>query len=80
MAGRKVQEENDRLRVLFVCSMNQWRSSTAERVYGRSSKIDARSSGTSSKARKRVSVLDIKWADLVLVMEGKHRQRLRDGV
>lgn len=66
-----------RLRVLFVCSRNQWRSPTAERQWRRSSVVDARSAGTSDKARRRVRESDLQWADLVLVMEHKHRQRLQ---
>ncbi|MGK0241037.1 MAG: putative protein tyrosine phosphatase [Candidatus Pelagisphaera sp.] len=77
MEDRKTHRKDDLLKVLFVCSMNQWRSPTAERVYGRNARIEARSAGTSSKARRRVFALDIKWADLVLVMENKHRQRLK---
>jgi len=66
-----------RLRVLFVCSRNQWRSPTAEAVFWRMPGLAVRSGGTSPKARKRVQERDLAWADVVLVMEGVHRERLR---
>ena len=36
-----------------------------------------RSAGTSDKARRRVTEADISWADLIYVMESKHRKLLR---
>ncbi|GHC63259.1 phosphotyrosine protein phosphatase [Roseibacillus persicicus] len=65
------------LRLLFVCSMNQWRSPTAEAIYRNHTGVAVRSGGTSPKARRRVSATDIHWADLILVMEEQHRERLK---
>ena len=64
------------LRILFICSRNQWRSPTAERVVGRWPGVEARSAGTSPKARRTVGEADIRWADMVIAMETKHRQRV----
>ena len=64
------------INVLFVCSKNQWRSPTAEKVFSKHEKISAHSRGTSSDARRKISANDIKWADHVLVMEQKHKQRI----
>ena len=66
----------ERLKVLFVCSRNQWRSPTAEQVWRRHPGVSARSAGTSSSARRKVSADDIQWADVILVMEEKHKSRL----
>ncbi len=66
----------DRLNVLFVCSRNRWRSPTAEQVWRRHPRVNARSAGTSAGARRPVSAADLEWADVVLVMEDKHRSRL----
>ncbi len=66
-----------RLNVLFVCSRNQWRSPTAERLYRHSQLISARSAGTSPRARTAISEAHLRWADLVCAMETKHRDRLR---
>lgn len=65
-----------RRNVLFVCSRNQWRSPTAEQVFRRHPMLSVRSGGTSAGARHRVSEDDVRWADVVLVMEEKHRARL----
>jgi predicted protein tyrosine phosphatase len=62
--------------VLFICSRNQWRSPTAERIWRKHPLISARSAGTSPNARHTVSVDDIEWADVILVMEEKHKSRL----
>lgn len=67
----------ERLRVLFVCSRNQWRSPTAESVFSRHPAIDARSAGTSKQARQRVNEKSLAWAEVVLVMEQKHKQRIQ---
>lgn len=71
---QKLQSES--INVLFICSMNQWRSPTAEAIYQQKPLINARSAGTSSNARHQVSPDDIKWADLVIAMEEKHLRRL----
>jgi predicted protein tyrosine phosphatase len=66
----------ERLNVLFVCSRNRWRSPTAEQVWRRHPRVSARSAGTSTGARHPVSAADLQWADVVVVMEDKHRSRL----
>ena len=65
------------LRVLFVCSMNQWRSPTAERIYAEEPLLETRSRGTSHRARRTVSSIDLRWADVLFAMEPKHLQRLQ---
>lgn len=63
--------------VLFICSMNQWRSPTAEAIFRRETEINVRSAGTSNRAKRTVSVKDLRWADIILVMEQKHKTRLQ---
>ncbi|QIL73520.1 phosphotyrosine protein phosphatase [Diaphorobacter sp. HDW4B] len=65
-----------RTKILFVCSRNQWRSPTGEQVWRRHPRVEARSGGTSSNARHVVSVDDVRWADVIFVMEEKHKSRL----
>ena len=65
------------MNVLFVCSRNQWRSPTAEHVWRRTPGVSVRSAGTSRTARRRLTVADIRWADLILVMEEKHKSRIQ---
>jgi len=62
--------------VLFICSKNQWRSPTAEAIWRKHPLLSVRSAGTSSGARRKVSVEDLRWADVIFVMEEKHRARL----
>ena len=78
IAGMSPVEHVDRARlnVLFVCSRNRWRSPTAEQVWRRHPRVNARSAGTGTGARHPVSAADLAWADVVVVMEDKHRSRL----
>lgn len=66
------------MRLLFLCSRNQWRSPTAEKVYQNDPRVEVRSAGTSASARCRVSEKLLLWADRVMVMEHEHKQRLRE--
>jgi len=63
-------------RILFVCSRNQWRSPTAERIFSRSVVVEVRSRGLSASAVRRVSSSDVSWADIIFVMESDHRRQL----
>jgi predicted protein tyrosine phosphatase len=77
--GHAVQLESasgKKRNVLFICSKNQWRSPTAETVWRKHPELSVRSAGTSSTARRKVSVDDIRWADVIFVMEEKHKSRL----
>ena len=68
--------EDNALKILFVCSMNQWRSPTAEKIYADKPFLQVRSGGTNKHARRSVTSTDLQWADIVCVMETKHQQRL----
>lgn len=70
-------DRTEPLHVLFVCSRNQWRSPTAEQVWKNHPGLLARSAGLSKAARRRLTVADLRWADLILVMEEKHKSRIR---
>lgn len=63
---------------LFVCSRNRWRSPTAERIFHGMDGIQARSAGTETGARIKVTAGHIGWADVIFVMEPKHARRLRE--
>ena len=75
-AATPARRGDARLNVLFVCSLNRWRSPTAEQLWRRHPRVSARSAGTSAGARHPVCADDLAWADVVLVMEDKHRSRL----
>jgi predicted protein tyrosine phosphatase len=67
---------NQRRNILFICSRNQWRSPTAEQIWRKHPMLSVRSAGTSPRARRKVSEDDVRWADVIFVMEEKHKSRL----
>jgi predicted protein tyrosine phosphatase len=67
---------NSPSKLLFICSRNQWRSPTAEKVWRKKPNYQVKSAGTSPKAKRTVSPADIRWADIIFVMEKKHKNRL----
>lgn len=67
-----------RLRVLFVCALNQWRSPTAEVLYRNDARLEVRSAGIRSGARRRLSAADLSWAQIVFVMEREQRQWIQE--
>ena len=64
------------MNILFVCSRNIWRSPTAEAIYKGNQNHHVRSAGTEPPAKVRVSSKHILWADIIFVMEKKHKERL----
>jgi predicted protein tyrosine phosphatase len=52
------------------------RSPTAERVFFGTPGLEVRSAGTERDAEVVVSGEDVDWADVVFVMEPRHRKRL----
>ncbi len=63
--------------VLFLCSLNRLRSPTAERVFRGVSGLEVRSAGLDlSSAQTPCEPDDLIWADVILVMEERHRKRL----
>ena len=66
------------MNVLFVCSRNKWRSRTAETIFKADQSHEFRSAGTENDARIKVNEKLINWADLIFVMEKRHKQRLQD--
>ncbi|WP_090626238.1 low molecular weight protein tyrosine phosphatase family protein [Parapedobacter indicus] len=66
------------MNILFICSRNQWRSRTAEDLFKNHPLHQVRSAGTAPSARIKVSEKAIQWADLILVMEKRHKEILRE--
>ncbi len=61
-----------RQQLLFICSRNQWRSPTAEALFQDSDRYNAKSAGTSDKARVKITPGLINWADCIFAMEKRH--------
>ncbi len=66
------------MNLLFVCSRNQWRSPTAEEIYKNNPGYQARSAGTEAGARIKLTAKLVGWADIIFVMEKKHKQRITE--
>ena len=64
------------INALFVCSRNRWRSPTAERIWRDSQHVNVRARGLSAKAERVIQEEDVRWADVIFVMESEHRARL----
>ncbi len=64
------------LNALFICSRNRLRSPTAERVFFGTPGLEVRSAGTERDADSPVSSDDVEWAELIFVMESRHKKRL----
>lgn len=66
------------IKILFVCGMNKRRSPTAEKIYHGDERVITRSAGVSDSSRTKLSEKNIEWADLILVMERKYKQRIQE--
>lgn len=64
------------MNLLFVCSENRLRSPTAEAVFSMYPGVNAIGAGTNADAETPVSGDLIEWADVVLVMEESHRNKI----
>ena len=66
-----------RTKILFVCSRNRRRSLTAETIFKDVPEWEVRSAGTEEGARIKVTAGHLGWADVIVVMEKRHKERLR---
>jgi len=64
------------MKVLFVCTQNLLRSPTAEALYRGRPGLEVRSAGIAPDARVPVTEELLQWAEIVFVMEERHRQYL----
>lgn len=66
------------MNILFVCSRNKWRSATAETIYQNHAFHQVKSAGTAASARIKLNAKLIDWADVIFVMEKKHKQIMHE--
>jgi len=66
------------IRVLFVCALNRWRSPTAEHLYISDPRLQVRSAGIRSAAKRRVSAKDLAWAEYIFVMDGEQKKWIQE--
>jgi predicted protein tyrosine phosphatase len=64
------------MRILFVCSECRLRSPTAAAVFSQYPGIQAVCAGTNPDAETPVSGDLVEWADIILVMERAHRNKI----
>ncbi len=64
--------------ILVVCGRNKKRSRTAEHIYKNDNRFNIRSAGLSQQSQRKITENDLKWADLVLVMEKDHKNKIKD--
>lgn len=65
------------IKVLFVCSKNKWRSRTAETIFKNRAGFHVRSAGTERSAQIRLTQKLVEWAEVIFVMENKHKTRIQ---
>lgn len=63
-------------RILFVCSENRLRSPTAAAIFAEYEDVETQSAGTHADCDTPVSKALLEWADVVLVMEDSHRNKI----
>jgi predicted protein tyrosine phosphatase len=73
--------ENDKngernIRVLFLCSLNRWRSPTAEQIFAEHPGLECSSAGLNNGADNPLTPDLVEWADLIFVMERTHKTKL----
>ncbi len=66
------------MKLLFICSQNRIRSLTAEHLFRGPPGYSVKSAGTEPQSRIRVNEGHLGWADLIFVMEKKHRRILEE--
>lgn len=63
-------------RILFICSLNRWRSPTAEQIFAEHPGIECTSAGLNQGAENPLTPELVEWADLIFVMERQHKTKL----
>lgn len=62
--------------ILIVCGKNKKRSKTGEQIFRKDVRFNVRSAGVSPKSEKKISVKDVLWSNIILVMEHEHREKI----
>ena len=66
------------IKVLFICGKARRRSPTAAQVFAETEGVRTDFGGISRDADDALSADQIDWADVILAMERRHVERLRD--
>jgi predicted protein tyrosine phosphatase len=63
--------------ILFICSQNRLRSPSAEQIFSQRADLEVDSAGTNADATQPLSRELIEWADMIVVMEKTHRNKVQ---
>jgi predicted protein tyrosine phosphatase len=64
------------MHVLFLCSQNRLRSPTAERIFSTCEGVEVDSAGVDKNAENIITTDQIRWSDVIFVMEKAHKNKL----
>lgn len=64
--------------ILVVCGRNKKRSRTAEHIFKNDDRFKIRSVGLSPSSDRKISENDLRWANIVFVMEQDQREKIWD--
>lgn len=67
----------ERPNILVVCGKNKRRSRSAEFIFKNDDRINIRSVGVSPNSNRKINEKDLLWANLVLVMEKNHKNKIK---
>ena len=65
--------ETQKIKLLFVCTVNRMRSATAHKIYEADNRFEVKSAGTDKTANTVLTRELLEWADTIVVMENTHR-------
>jgi predicted protein tyrosine phosphatase len=69
--------QEEKLKLLFVCTVNRMRSATAHKIFESDQRFDVDSAGTDKSASTVLEPEHLEWADAIIVMEKYHRSFIR---
>lgn len=67
-----------RPRILFICTVNRMRSTTAHKIYENDERFEVDSAGTDRTSNVVLEDWHLEWADAIVVMEKQHRNKIRE--
>ena len=70
--------EKQKIKILFVCTVNRMRSATAHKVFETDERFEVKSAGTDNTAHTVLTRELLTWADTIVVMEKTHRNMIHN--
>ena len=70
-------EQEEKIKILFVCTANKMRSKTAEKIYQNDERFIVKSAGAADFAEVPLNLELLTWADYIVVMEEIHIEWIR---